>query len=166
MKLATPPSDDMIQLCTFSVAGRTYAVNVLAVREVNPDIALTRVPHTRPTVRGLVNVRGQVFLILDLQQSIRGTAAEILPTTRLVLFKERVGSSFGVLVDRVGDIITIRPNEVLDMCADEDDASEGTESDLPALGVVKLEEHLVIVLDPARIIALARHTRIPLKSAS
>ena len=159
-------NDDMLQLCTFTVAGRTYAVDVLAVREVNPDIVLTPVPHTVGTVRGLVNVRGQVFLILDLQQSIRGVAAELLSTTRLVLFKERVGTAFGILVDRVGDIITIRPDQVLDMSAGEDDVSEGPDSELPALGVVKLEEHLVIVLDPARIIGLARQPRPPLKSAS
>lgn len=156
----------MLQLCTFVVAGRTYAVDVLSVREVNPDIALTAVPHTLGTVRGLVNVRGQVFLILDLQQAIRGSAAEILPTTRLVLFKERIGTAFGILVDRVGDIITIRPDQVLDMSADEDDVPEGADGDLPALGVVKLEEHLVIVLDPTRIIGLARQPRTPLKSAS
>lgn len=166
MNAPTSSNDDMLQLCTFLVAGRTYAVDVLAVREVNPDIALTPVPHTRTTVRGLVNVRGQVFLILDLQQLVRGTAAEILSTTRLVLFKERIGTAFGILVDQVGDIITIRPDQVLDMSPDEDDVSDGADRDLPALGVVKLEESLVIVLDPTRIVGLARHSRTPLKSAS
>ena len=161
MNIASQLNDNFIQLCTFELSGRTYAVDVLSVREVNPEVALTPVPHTAPAVRGLVNVRGQVFLILDLMQG----GSDILPSTRIVLFKERIGPTFGILVDKVGDIITVRPDQMLDITASEDDGVEQG-SELPALGVVKLEKRLVIVLDPTRIIAMARQSRKQLKAAS
>jgi purine-binding chemotaxis protein CheW len=160
MNIASQLNDNFIQLCTFEISGRTYAVDVLSVREVNPDITLTRVPHTAPAVRGLVNVRGQVFLILDIMKG----GSELLPSTRIVLFKEKVGPTFGVLVDKVGDIITVRPEQMLDITPDEDDYPEQN-SDIPALGVVKLDECLVIVLDAARIITLARQPRKTSKAA-
>ena len=160
MNIASQLNDNFIQLCTFEISGRTYAVDVLCVREVNTDITLTRVPHTASAVRGLVNVRGQVFLILDLMKG----GSELLPSTRIVLFKEKVGPTFGVLVDKVGDIITVRPEQMLDITPDEDEYPE-QDSDIPALGVVKLEDRLVIVLDPARIITLARQPRMASKAA-
>ncbi len=161
MNIASQLNDNLVQLCTFDLSGRRYAVNVLSVREVNPEVTITRVPHTAPAVRGLVNVRGQIFLILDL---LRGTS-RILPSSRIVLFKEQIGPTFGLLVDKVGDIITVRPDQMLDITAHEDDVVD-QEADLPGLGVVKLEKHLVMVLDPKRIIDMARHPQRKLKAAS
>ncbi|MBV1858883.1 MAG: chemotaxis protein CheW [Nannocystaceae bacterium] len=147
---------DRMQLCTFKVAGRTYAVNVLDVREINLGLPLTPIPHTDPSVRGLVNIRGQVFLILDLWYPAHGTRAVVGPSSRLVLFKESVGHATGVLVDQVGDIISVNSDRLLSGRGGDSDGD--AESGLPTLGVVKFETDLVVVLDPTRIIGLPKKT--------
>ena len=39
---------------------------VCIVKEINPSLRITTVPRTPPAVRGLVNIRGQVVLVMDL----------------------------------------------------------------------------------------------------
>lgn len=165
MTAATQIVETQLQLCTFRVAGRTYAVNVLDVREINQELLLTPIPHTDPCVRGLVNIRGQVFLILDLWHPARGKSAVIGPTSRLILFKHTVGHAVGILVDEVGDIISIRQEQLLSGGGESRDG-DPVRGELPTLGVLKLENDLVVVLEPTQIISLPKNPPSSTKAAS
>ena len=133
--------------CTFRLAGRLFGVDVLAVKEVNTRTAFTPVPRAPAAVIGLVNLRGQLHLILDLRRLLGLGPARVTPDSRLVVFKPAVGESFGVLVDAVGDVVRVAAAQ-----------TEGYRPDDPAragglvTGVGKVEGDLVVIVDPYRLL--------------
>ncbi len=118
------------QFISFYLEGRLYGLDIRIVKEINPNTRLTRVPRTAPHIRGLVNIRGQVVLIMDMavifgrqprpvteqsQTVILKTAAEIRAVRDLASaidpapFGER---AVGFLVDRIGDVTGVAANAV------------------------------------------------------
>src|SRR5262245_60529706 len=92
--------------CTFRVDGRLFGVDILDVKEVTTEITATRIAHTPEEVRGLVNIRGHIYLALDLRLLLGLPPANATGDSRMVLFKPTVGSAFGVVVDEISDIQT------------------------------------------------------------
>lgn len=146
------------QLCTFGVGEGRYAVDVLDVREVNTETCITPVSHAPVGVCGLVNVRGQVFLIFDMGLLLGFGKTPIRESSRLVLFKERVGPTFGILVDEVGDILEFPSSEIVtrrrsdSMSKATDDLPKAQEMDGLIRGVCKFEEQLVVLLEPRKLL--------------
>lgn len=109
------------QLLTFRTRGRWYACNLLWVREILRQPALTPVDRAPPTVRGLVHLRGQILTALDLEARLGFAPAEGAATSRCIVFKTSVEIArlaqppadaalagqdlLGVLVDEIGDIL-------------------------------------------------------------
>ena len=56
-------------MCTFSLAGHRFGVDVVDVQEVVRARPLTRVPLARPDVAGLLNLRGRILTVLDLRMT-------------------------------------------------------------------------------------------------
>ena len=60
-------STAMSQYVTFTLDGRLYGIDVVRVQEALRSHSRTRVPLAPPTIAGLVNLRGQVVLTIDLR---------------------------------------------------------------------------------------------------
>lgn len=151
-------AEEHLQLCTFCVKGGSYAVDVLDVREVNTETSITPVSHAPRGVRGLVNVRGQVFLIFDVGLLLGFGETSIQPSSRLILFKEVVGPTFGILVDKVGDILHFPVSKIVTHRRKEPgsnwekETSLGERPDGLVRGVCKFDEQLVVLFEPRRLI--------------
>lgn len=148
--------------CTFRLADRLFGFDILAVKEVNTQTTLTPVPHAPAVVRGYVNLRGNVALVLDMRMMLGLGAATFTPDSRLVMLKATIGESFGVLVDQIGDIVTLSADAI--EARPRDDGSKG-EGSLTARhagelvqGVGKLESELLIILDPHRLLKVVAET--------
>lgn len=102
----------MSLLCTFRLAGQLFGVDVLDVKEITTEATCTPVPHAPPEVRGYVNLRGQIHLVLDLRQLLGLPPAETGPASRLVIFKPAVAEALAALVDAVSDIVSVAPDQV------------------------------------------------------
>jgi purine-binding chemotaxis protein CheW len=116
------------QLLTFKTQGRWYACDLLWVREILRQPAITPVDRAPPTVRGLIHLRGQILTALDLDQRLGLQAQTSQPGNRCVVFKSTVELArlaappaeselagtdlLGIIVDEVGDILT-RPDNLL-----------------------------------------------------
>jgi purine-binding chemotaxis protein CheW len=109
---------DRQQFCTFFLDGLRFGVDVQKVQEVVPYQEMTRVPLAPPTVRGLLNLRGQIVTGLDLRRRLElpDREADRLPMN-VVLRGEDSPVSF--LVDEIGEVIEVaadaweRPPETL-----------------------------------------------------
>lgn len=148
--------EGQIQLCTFVVNERLFGVDILHVREVSTENRITPIPHAPDTVRGFVNLRGQVHLVLDLRRIMGYPDAEDITESRLVLFKERVGQSFGMLVDGVGDIRVVEKDKIVDRRQGEQNANSETrrvERSRMVQGVVMVEDGLILVLRARELLA-------------
>jgi purine-binding chemotaxis protein CheW len=135
--------------CTFRLGAALFGVDVRLVKEVTTPPPLTPIPHAPPAVRGYVNLRGQVHLVLDLRRLLKMEAAVFGPETRLVLFKPALGDPFGVLVDRIGDIVELRPDQLEDRRPDETNGAPDTEL---VSGIGKLDGELLLLLDARKLL--------------
>ena len=127
------------QLVTFTLAGRLCGIPVDRVQEVLPGRARTRVPLAPDDGGGLVNLRGQVVLSVDLRRRL-GMVAHEGDQMMVVVF---VGDeTVSLLVDTIGD--------VLEVDADQFETPPQTlPEELRAVirGAYKLSDRLLLALD-------------------
>ncbi|MDA3960815.1 MAG: chemotaxis protein CheW [Planctomycetota bacterium] len=145
-----------VQLCTFRVHGRLFGVDILDVREVTTETRVSPIPHAAPTARGFVNIRGQIHLVLDLRRMMGYPDFEDVEASRLVIFKESTGPSFGMLVDSVADIQVVNEKDIVDRRRNDAPPPEGSErrGQRASLvrGVVMIDEGLILVLRAAELL--------------
>ena len=68
-----------LQLVTFEVGGEEYAVDILAVQEINRMMDLTRVPQSPAEVEGVINLRGKIIPVIDLRKRFGLQVSERTP---------------------------------------------------------------------------------------
>ena len=147
------------QFCTFRISGRRFGVDILDVKEINSEVHFTPVFHAPPEVRGYVNIRGEVYLVLDLALILRFESREVDDSSRIVLFDPEAGESFGVLVDSIGDIVTINDEDIENRRGeDQGPPEEGTERRKLDLGdgVCKLEEELLVLVKSKHMLSIIK----------
>src|SRR6478672_3748050 len=98
------------QFCTFFLDGLRFGVDVQKVQEVVPYQEMTRVPLAPPTVRGLLNLRGQIVTGIDLRRrlDLPERPAGNLPMN-IVLRDEDSPVSF--LVDDISEVVEVSAEE-------------------------------------------------------
>lgn len=97
----------MTQYVTFQVADCLYGVDVAHVQEVLRPQPRTPSPLAPPTVAGLVNLRGQVVLAVDLRERLMLPARDGDEPMMVVV---RVGAeTISLLVDHIGEVVTVGP---------------------------------------------------------
>jgi purine-binding chemotaxis protein CheW len=140
--------NDAQKLCTFTLADLAFGVEVMNVQEVLRFQPMTRVPLASSTVRGLINLRGQIVTAIDVRARLGlPTLADAHEPMNVVLCtKDGVVS---LLVDEIGDVLEVDPSSF-----------ERPPTTLPAVlrdvvrGVYKLEHRLLLLLDVERIVRL------------
>jgi purine-binding chemotaxis protein CheW len=105
------PADDHAgrarnEFLSFEVAGQSFCIDILAVRELRGWTEPTPLPRSPSYMRGVVNLRGTVLPVLDTAARL-GMAAQ-QPTARHVIVVVAVGGqTLGLLVDRVCEIVVL-----------------------------------------------------------
>ena len=138
---ATIASEATTQYCTFWVGGLFLGINVLKVQEVLRPQPTTRVPLAPPTIRGLLNLRGQIVTAIDLRRKLAlpdRTAAE--PPMNVIIRTDEGPVSLDV--DDIGDVIEL-PIEDRERPPD---TVQGERREL-ITAVYKLADQLMLVLD-------------------
>jgi purine-binding chemotaxis protein CheW len=145
--------------CTFRLAGRLFGFDIRAVKEVNTQAAFTPVPHAPPAVCGYVNLRGNIYLVLDLRRLLGMAPAAVTADSRLLIFKPAVGESFGVLVDAIGDIVTLDGDRT-EAWRPEEGESLAEAGELVA-GIGKLAGELLVIVEAQRLLGAVAAELLP-----
>lgn len=145
--------------CTFRLGPQWFGIDARWIQEVNSQTACTPIPHAPPTVRGYVNLRGHLRVVLELHELLGVERLATDTSPRLLVFKPAAGESFALLVDAVGDIEPIQPQQI-DRPAERKSPNEEPASSAPRntsleIGLAKLEHQLVTLLDPRRFLTVA-----------
>jgi len=151
------------QVATFRVGDTFLGVDILLIKEVYRHMTLTPVPGAPPHLGGLMNLRGRVVTVIDLNVCldlpqvetgekrllIMKTNSEIAQYQRLGKLEEAdLGEDIvGFLINRMEEVLTIEDEDVLP-----------APPNLPVIerklidGVVKLKNRLVILLDVSAVL--------------
>ena len=73
---ATETKNAVSQMVSFRLADELYGIDILAVQEIILMGRITTIPDVPEYVKGLINLRGKVFPVIDLRLRFRLPAAE------------------------------------------------------------------------------------------
>ncbi len=142
----TAAAEPAAQFLTFTLGDGVFAMDIRTVREIIQYGPMTSVPLMPDFVRGVINLRGAVVPVIDLQARFGRPAAEVGKKTCIVIFDslrqdERV--ELGLLVDAVSEVIDIAPSEI------EPPPNFGTAVRRDFIrGMGKVANRFVIILEP------------------
>ena len=96
------------QYCTFLVDGMLFGVEASRVQEVLRFQEITAVPRAPRSVRGLLNLRGEIVTAIDLRRrlGLQDRTSARLPIN--VVLRDG-GGAVSLLVDEIGDVIDVDP---------------------------------------------------------
>lgn len=138
-------SESQRQVCAFSLGDQLFGIDVGYIQEVFRFQECTPVPLTPSLVTGLLNLRGQIVLAIDLRQrfGIPPRSSDTSPTSIVVRMDEGVLS---FLVDELFDIMTLEQTQF--------EAIPETLTEVEkqfVTGCYKLQDRLLIMLDAEQV---------------
>ena len=145
---AVAQPDTAAQYLTFALGAEVFAMDIRTVREIIQVGPMTTVPLMPGFVRGVINLRGAVVPVIDLQARFGRPAASLSKKTCIVIFDalrdgERV--ELGLLVDAVSEVIEIAAAAI------EPPPNFGTAVRRDFIrGMGKVANRFVIILEPDR----------------
>lgn len=129
------------QFCTFFLKDQFLGLPVQQVQEVIRYQEMTRVPLVPQVIRGLINLRGQIVMAVDLRR--RFGMEDRSESQRPMNVVVRTGDgAVSFLVDEIGDVLEV--NE--DSFESPPETLQGPAREL-VRGVYKLQDRLMLVLD-------------------
>ncbi len=117
--LTEPGQLDQHQYLTFMLGGETYAMGILAIKEIIEYGSLTEMPRVPAFIRGVINLRGAVVPVIDLSARFGKAATQVTRRTCIVIVEvasvdgAQTGSQVvGVMVDAVNAVLDIPAAEI------------------------------------------------------
>jgi purine-binding chemotaxis protein CheW len=136
------------QFATFSLEQLTFGVEVLQVQEVIRYQEMTQVPLASRTVRGLINLRGQIVTAIDMRRRLG--MGDLPPGTLPMNVVVRTGDgAVSLLVDEIGDVLELEASQYEAV----PETLSGVAREL-VTGVFKLKDRLLLALDVESAVAV------------
>jgi purine-binding chemotaxis protein CheW len=146
--------------CSFWLCNECFGVPARAIKEVHGPTPITPIPGAPPSVSGYVNLRGQLYLVLDPRKLLTGEIGAG-DEGQLLVFQATEGEAFAIRASRIGEIAGFAADQI-DLPKNQDMAGRSNEPDLrPArlvTGYAKLERFIVTLVEPRELLAAAFHT--------
>jgi purine-binding chemotaxis protein CheW len=140
---------EQLQLVTFEVGQEEFAIDILAVQEINRMMQITRVPQSPPAVEGVINLRGRIIPVVDLRKRF-GMESKAHAAESRIIVVEVAGRVLGFTVDRVNEVLRVDGSIVEPAPS----LTSGVDADY-VRGVGKLNDRLLILLDLERLFSAA-----------
>lgn len=126
---------------TFGLNKQTYAVSIMAVREINQLTEITAVPRTPPFILGVMNLRGKIVPVADLRLKFGMMKTEFSRQTCIVVIETDLGH-VGMVVDEVNDVVELQATQI------EPPPKLGPTDDMRFLmGIGKVQDRVLILID-------------------
>ena len=144
--------EENAQYLTFMLRGELFAIGILSIKEIIEYTHMTEVPLMPACIRGVINLRGAVVPVMDLQVRF-GQATSAVSKRTCIVIVELPGSegphTMGVVVDAVSEVLEIAPQDI------EPPPAFGTHIRTDFIsGIGKVRGRFVILLDVQRVLDL------------
>ncbi|MFA6331484.1 MAG: chemotaxis protein CheW [Methanoregula sp.] len=106
---------DTIQVVEFALGIEHFAIDLFDVKEVVEYTTITKLPNVPSYVRGIIDLRGEITMIIDLKHRLNITEESAAPieSSRIIVLDDKIAKSkIGILVDDVTSVSTFESNLV------------------------------------------------------
>jgi purine-binding chemotaxis protein CheW len=136
--------DQSKDFLTVFIAGQTFGIPILQIQDVLGEHSVTKVPLAPPEVAGSLNLRGRVVTAINARSRLGIDSADedIGTLGRMSVVVEHGKELYSLIIDRVGDVITLEDGNFEKTPATLDPAWR----DISA-GIYRLENDLLVILD-------------------
>jgi purine-binding chemotaxis protein CheW len=133
-----------LQFCTFYLDKLLFGIPLTDVQEVMRHHDITRVPLSPTVVNGLINLRGQIVIAMDLRRQLDFPPFPEGTDPMNVVVRNDDGA-VSLLVDEIGDVVEVNVDSF-------ESPPETLQGNIRStiLGVYKLKDHLMHVLDTTK----------------
>jgi len=145
--LATPETQDFV---TMIIEGHLFGIPVLTVQDVLGVQKITRIPLAPREIAGSLNLRGRIVTAIDvrLRLDLKPRPPEDKAMSVVV---DQGGELYSLMVDSVGEVLSL-PSAKFERNPPTLDSKWREFS----LGIYRLEENLLVVLDVGRLLDFNR----------
>lgn len=153
------------QFVSFIIGSELFGIDIKLINEVNPNVHIIPIPLGDAYIRGHVNIRGQVVLVIDLAVMLGRPPCQVAPGSHIIIFKTthdflRLRTSglevspeiFGdkpiaILVDGVGDVLSLPAEHI-------ETPTRNLNNTYTKFveGVAKIKDDLLIIINPAEVL--------------
>lgn len=139
-----------MQCLVFQVAGDVFAIDIRHVREIIQYAGLTVVPNMPAFLRGVVNLRGSVVPVVDVNARLFGDRSPIVKRSSVIIAEvvsEGARVDIGLLVDAVSEVIPMAQSNI--------ETPPQFGNAIPRefiLGLGKHRNTFVVIVDPEKVL--------------
>lgn len=103
--------EEMVELVFFKLLDRFYAIFGADAKEILPLTRINRIPGTSANILGVINVRGDIESVLDINQAL-GLPPQPKTNQNRIIIAESSGLRSGILTGAVHDVIYVPKNTI------------------------------------------------------
>lgn len=140
-------SEENLQLVTFELSGEEFGVDIMQVSEVIPVSRITRIPQAPEFIKGLINLRGKILVVIDLNKRLGFATKETDSLSRIIIVEVK-DTVTGMLVNSVKEVLHL-PLSSIEPPPEMIKSKINTEY---LTGVGKIGNRLLILLNLARVL--------------
>src|SRR6056297_403330 len=131
---------DTNQFIVFQIGDQKFAIKITEVQEIIKPQEVTALPRSAKFIKGIIELRGEVIVIVNLGERLELTKVD--EEEGRVLVVDVGGVKAGLMVDDASDVIQIEGENI----KQPEGSMSGIETEYLS-GVAKLEEELILLLD-------------------
>ena len=138
-----------MMVVVFQLEAEDYGVETLLVREIIRQVEARPLPASPAWLQGVIDYRGKVVPVIDLAVRL-GRSTEHGDAARIIVYEERGGKSWGLLVDSVSAVVQVGREQL------EQEGSGWSPKGVPTrwlAGLARLEHKPVALLNLDEILA-------------
>lgn len=102
---------DASEYATFYLKDALCGIALSSIQEINQPSVLTVVPQSPDYVMGIINLRGKIVTVIDTGKRLGLSPIRQSHTMRNIIVNAD-DESVGLMVDRIGNVISVEPGQV------------------------------------------------------
>ncbi len=141
------PIDVPREFLAFSMGQEEYGLDILKVQEIRGYEAVTRIANAPDFLKGVINLRGVIVPLVDMRIMLK-LGEPSYDASTIVIVLSIGGSTVGMVVDGVSDVIALRGAEIRPAPAIGSAVDTGY-----LIGIGTVAERMVILVDIDKLMA-------------
>lgn len=98
---------------TFALGKESYGIEIKYVTEIIGIQAITEIPELPEYVKGIINLRGKIFPVMDVRLRFKKEPREYNDRTCVIVVDIK-DISIGLIVDSVSEVLTILEQDIVE----------------------------------------------------